>query len=414
MKIGEVSRKYAVSKDQLYFYINSGLLVPPKQNTQYVFNAETLSDLEMILSLKSMDYSLKEIHRILSLHRISGVENPEDRVALREIYQAKRSEIARKIQDYQKIVSVLDERIDALSKESAGKVKRSGLPLSMLGLLCCPRCQKPLQIMDVRMDMEFLYAGKLSCDCGYSARVEDGILITPHGYHGEKDIPDVERKVYKDLPDSLISLFQRAYNFMDEALLHMDLTGKVVMETYVNAWFYLHNHHRGMSPDGKYIVVDKFPETLRMFKDLLERDGCKLPILYLCDSSKDYPLRKGIVDLNLDFFAINEHQFYKDDFLMPHLVPYLAPDAKCVGTYFWFENGKRSMQKLLSEYPECSPKNFSLAFFLTQMKASGFTIIKRRDCGFTTSSGNNIGFSFHCEYEKMHLESYVAVRETGA
>ena len=105
----------------------------------------------------------------------------------------------------------------------------------------------------------------------------------------DRDIPDVERKVYKDLPDSLISLFQRAYNFMDEALLHMDLTGKVVMETYVNAWFYLHNHHRGMSPDGKYIVVDKFPETLRMFKDLLERDGCKLPILYLCDSSKDYP-----------------------------------------------------------------------------------------------------------------------------
>ena len=48
------------------------------------------------------------------------------------------------------------------------------------------------------------------------------------------------------------------------------------------------------------------------------------------------------------------------------------------------------------------------------MKASGFTIIKRRDCGFTTSSGNNIGFSFHCENEKMHLESYVAVRETGA
>ena len=96
---------------------------------------------------------------------------------------------------------------------------------------------------------------------------------------------------------------------------------------------------------------------------------------------------------------------------MPHLAPYLMQDAKCVGTYFWFENGNRSMKKLLSEYPECSPRNFSLPFFLAQMKASGFTIVKRQDCGFTTSSGNNIGFSFHCENEKMHLESYVAVRE---
>ena len=411
MKIGEVSRKYGISKDKLYFYINSGLLVPPKQNTQYVFNAETLSDLETILSLKTMDYSLKEIHRILSLHRISGVGNPQDRIELLHIYQAKRAEIMEKLRTYGKIIRDLDVQIDALSKEDDRHVKRSGLPLSMLGLLCCPHCGKSLQIADVNMDMEFLYTGQLSCDCGYQAQIDDGVLITPNGYRGEKDVPDVERKVYKDLPDSLISLFQRAYNFMGDALARMDLSGKVVMETYVNAWFYLHNHHRNLSPDAKYIVVDKFPETLHMFKDLLERDGCRLPILYLCDSSKNYPLRKGIVDLNLDFFAINEHQFYQDDFLMPHLTPYLTPDAKCVGTYFWFENGKRSMKKLLSEYPECSPRNFSLPFFLTQMKASGFTIVKRQDCGFTTSSGNNIGFSFHCEKEKMHLESYVAVRE---
>lgn len=412
MKIGEVSRRYAISKDKLYFYINSGLLVPPRLNTQYVFNEETLSDLETILALKHMDYSLKEIHRILSLHRISGVENPQDRMELLKIYQAKHSEILNKIRSYEKILDDLDVQIDALSKETAAPVKKSGLPLSMLSLLCCPHCRKELRITDVSMDMEFIYAGKLSCDCGYSATIEDGILITPHGYRGEKDVPDVERKVYKDLPDSLISLFQRAYNFMDDALMHMNLSGKVIMETYINAWFYLHNHHHIMSPDGRYIVVDKFPETLRMFKELLERDGCKLPILYLCDSSKDYPLRRGIVDLNLDFFAINEHQFYADDFLMPHLSPYLAPDAKCVGTYFWFENGKHSMEKLLSEYPECSPRNFSLSFFLTQMKASGFTITSRQDCGFTTSSGNNIGFSFHCEKEKMHLESYVAARES--
>ncbi len=411
MKIGEVSRKYGISKDNIYFYINYGLLVPPKHNNQYVFNDDTLFDLETIISLKKMDYSLKGIHRILSLRRISGVENTPDKTELLNMYKSKRTEIVDKIRAYEHIVSKLDRQIEELSKDNTECPKKTGLPLSMLELLCCPNCGAALQIRDVSMDMEFIYNGSLSCDCGYDAHIDDGILITPNGYNGENDIPDIDRKVYKDLPDSMISLFQRAYNFMKEALSHIDLSGKVVMETYVNAWFFLHNHHRYMSPAGKYIVVDKFPETLRMFKELLERDGCDLPILYLCDSSKSYPVRKNCVNLNLDFFAINEHQFYKDDFLMSHLSPYLAPRAKCIGTYFWFENGHNSMNKLAKEYSDSSPRNFSLPFFLEQMKASGFTILSRHACGYTTSPGNNIGFSFHCEGEKMHLESYVAEKD---
>ncbi len=411
MKIGEAARRYGISKDNLYYYINYGLLVPPRAGSQYDFDADTLADLEMIQALKEMDYSLKEIHRILSLHRISGVDNPQDREELLSMYRGKRAECVEKIRHYEGVLRDLDARIEALSREQSQPPRRTGLPLSMLGLLCCPRCGKPLQISDVQMDMNYIYEGRFTCECGYEARVDDGILITPNGYNGEQDIPDVERKVYKDLPDSLISLFQRAYNFMKEDLARIDLSGKVVMETYVNAWFFLHNHHQYMSPEGFYIVVDKFPETLRMFKDLLEREGCDLPILYLADSSKNYPLRKGCVDLNLDFFAINEHQFYADDFLMHHLSPYLAPGARCIGTYFWFDGGRGSMKQLLAEYPESSPRNFSLPFFLEQMKDAGFTIQRRQDCGYTTSSGNNIGFSFHCEGEKMHLESYLARKE---
>ena len=408
MKIGEVSRRYGISKDNLYYYINFGLLVPPRSGSQYDFDPGTLEDLEMIQSLKDMEYSLKEIHRILSLHRISGLDNPQDRGELLSIYQKKHTECVEKIRHCEKVMRDLDAKIQNLASKEGRPVQRTGLPLSMLGLLCCPCCGKSLEIHDVQMDMSFIFEGELSCDCGYAASIEDGIVVTPNGYRGEQDIPDVERKVYRDLPDSLISLFQRAYNFMKEGLAHIDLAGKVVMETYVNAWFFLHNHHQYMSPRGFYIVVDKFPETLRMFKDLLEREGCDLPILYLADSSKDYPLRKGCVDLNLDFFAINEHQFYADDFLMHHLAPYMAPGGCCIGTYFWFENGRKSMKQLAAEYPESSPRNFSLPFFLEQMKASGFNITRRQDCGYTTSSGNNIGFSFHCEGEKMHLESYLA------
>jgi len=406
MKIGQVSRKYGLSKDNIYYYINYGLLVPPKLNSQYVFDDETIRDLEEILALKSMDYSLSEIHRIISLHRISSIESPGDKRELMDMYSDKRAECAVKVKHYEAVIKDLDERIMELATNEPAVQRHTGLPLSMLNLLCCPECGRPLEISDVNMDMEYIYDGRLTCSCGYHAVVDDGIVITPNGYNGEVDKPDLTRELYKDLPPSLISLFQRSYNYMKEELEEMDLSGKVVMETYINAWFFLHNHQQCFSPKGFYIVVDKYPETLHMYKDLIERENYELPILYLADSSTEYPLKEGCVDLNLDFFAVNEHNFYHDTFLLSCLRPYFRPDGRILGTYFYFENGRESMKELLGTYPQCSASNFSLTYFRKETAAAGFSLDKNRVCGYTTDSGNNLGFSFHHKGEKMYLMSY--------
>ena len=58
MRIGKVSEKYGISIDNLHYYINYGLLVPPKPKGQYVFDDATLKDLEWILNLKKLDFSL--------------------------------------------------------------------------------------------------------------------------------------------------------------------------------------------------------------------------------------------------------------------------------------------------------------------------------------------------------------------
>ena len=71
MKIGQVAQRYSISRDNLYYYINYGLLVPPRMDKQYVFDDETLNDLERILELKELGFTLAEIHHILSLFRIS-------------------------------------------------------------------------------------------------------------------------------------------------------------------------------------------------------------------------------------------------------------------------------------------------------------------------------------------------------
>ena len=44
MRIGKVSELYHISVDNLYYYINYGLLVPPRPKGQYLFDQATLKD----------------------------------------------------------------------------------------------------------------------------------------------------------------------------------------------------------------------------------------------------------------------------------------------------------------------------------------------------------------------------------
>lgn len=407
MRIGQVSKKYNISIDNLYYYINYGLLVPQRPSSQYVFDAQTIKDLEMVLELKEMNFTLKEIHKILSLYRISGLAVPQDIEDLKKIYGAKLHGLRLEQQRAEKNIVNLEQKIAQLSAMLPDEQPSTGLPITMLDYLCCPCCGNSFSMENVRMDLKYIFSGDLQCECGYRAAIDDGILLTPNKNQDLYDTPDLERKLYKDLPPSLISLFQRSYNWMVSKLERMELAGKVVLETYINAWFFLHNHQHHMDPAGKYIVIDKYPEMLRMYKGLMEQQGYGLDILFIADSSTNFPLRQGCVDLNIDYFAVNEHNFYHNSFLYDELEPYLKKDAQMLGTYFYFENGKKSMENLLREYPTASMDNFDLSCFLQHMNSK---IIEQEDLGYSTSSGANIGFSFHHEGERMYLRSYLANR----
>ena len=124
-----------------------------------------------------------------------------------------------------------------------------------------------------------------------------------------------------------------------------------------------------------------------MYKRLIEKQAPDLDILYLADSSTCFPLKPGCIDLHLDFFAANEHNFYHDTFLYKELFPYLAPKADLIGTYFYFDYAPRSMKQLLSQYPESYYKNFNLEYFHTSLKEAGYELLEEEDSGCTTDSG---------------------------
>lgn len=111
------------------------------------------------------------------------------------------------------------------------------------------------------------------------------------------------------------------------------------MENYVNAWFFMHNHLKYLNLKSMHIVVDKFPETLAMYKELIDKQNFDLDILYIADSGLKLPLKHNCVDLLIDYFAANEHNFYSDTFFLEEIKPYLSDNALVLGTYFYFEGG---------------------------------------------------------------------------
>lgn len=78
MKIGSFAKKFGVSIDTVRYYIDLGLLIPDKEKTQYQMNQMCLEDMAFIHQLKQVRFSLKEIHKILSLKRLTNSNDNED------------------------------------------------------------------------------------------------------------------------------------------------------------------------------------------------------------------------------------------------------------------------------------------------------------------------------------------------
>lgn len=407
MKIGAISKKLNIPVDNIYFYIKNGLIVPPKKG-QYVFDENTVRDLETLVELKEMEFSLKDIHRILSLLRVSRLEDQRDIDDLKSLYSGQAQRLERRIAS---LVAALD-RLRAKENEMEALISPApaakGLPLSTLALICCPLCQGNLALNEVSMSQDSIYSGRLACVCGYAAMIEDGILITPNRNQSLYDKPEITRELYTDLPSRLISMFQKSNNWMTERLVKTGTRGRVILETYVNAWFYLHNHQHILDRDCRLVIIDKFPETLKFFKKLIDSQKHGLDILYLADSGVAPPLKSEIIDINIDFFAVNEHNFYHHTFWLDHLRPYLKPEAQLIGTYFYFDSGYKSINRLLREYPESDRKNFNRKYFLDCLDRN-YQVKEVDDLGYILDSGENLGFSFHVKGERMHLMPYQAV-----
>ena len=108
--------------------------------------------------------------------------------------------------------------------------------------------------------------------------------------------PDIDRELYRSAPSELVSLIQKPYNWMGARYDELSLPhGSVVLETHLNAFFALYKQMAHLDVSNIYVVQDKFPAIIELYKGYIDRLPEKSEILLHCGSGQHHlPAAKGL------------------------------------------------------------------------------------------------------------------------
>lgn len=410
MRIGELARRNNVTIDTIRHYISIGLLIPEKNGAQFEFSEREAENLRYIQELKAMHFHLKEIDEIMNLRRTSNWVEPETMKRYTRMLREKVHEIGAERLALNHSEELLERELKKYEKIQPISGSRQGVPLQAVPLLSCPKCRRQLEVRNADFAYKYILEGQLFCSgCGYRAKIENGIVMTGNLYMNIYDSPDLKRGLYQLLCSDFMKFYQTASDLIQTELTCQKLSGKVVLENFVNGYFYLYTHFNELPPDCLYIIIDKYPESISMYKELISALNLNLDILYIADASMDYPLAAECVDVNVDFFSHLEHDLYFKSRYFDSMEPYMKKDALIVGTTMEMDANARSRKLYQQKYPEGSPERLNFSRSKNNLERLGYQV-ESKNIGAVYETRNQYSFSCHINKEELRFVYFTGKR----
>ena len=132
MRIGEIAKAVDIPVNSVRYYINMGLLVPQNKNKQYIFNEEDLQDLQLILKLKTLHFSLNDIHKILSLSRVSNLSDRGDIEDYLQFFLEQKDRLAQERAELDRAIAGLRDEIDHIKTSIENHSLKTGSFVQLL------------------------------------------------------------------------------------------------------------------------------------------------------------------------------------------------------------------------------------------------------------------------------------------
>jgi len=398
MRIGEFSEKHDTTIDTIRHYMDLELIIPKKKGSHYYFDASCDKDLEEILKLKELGFSLKEIQKVFAFNRISAVKTKEDIEYIKDILNSKYNELDSNLQKIRNSMLKLKEYINKHEEETKINVSEKsslGLPLNALSILSCPKCDRSLNVSSGKIKDNMIINGTISCsNCGFKCNLEDGIIINLT----KKDLLLKQSKPFEassSLGDYTEKSNSKYINFIYRAvqwiIKKVDVKLKrpsTILELGTGSGFCLRHLLDFLHQDSLYIVTDINLHRIKEIKERLESNANHKNFLFICSDFLNLPIKNQSIDFILDYLGSTCYNFEKDEYLIHNLDRLLVKNGLWSLCYYYFDKNSNSVKIL--------PRELRHHFFIddieSAIKSSSFIVESEDSFGPINETGESESF----------------------
>jgi ubiquinone/menaquinone biosynthesis C-methylase UbiE/DNA-binding transcriptional MerR regulator len=326
-------------------------LVPTKEGKYFQFDERCEADLERIKEMKDMDFSLHEIKTILLLGRFSKLTLGQERQHYRSFFRNKMKELIKEQELLTEKIFKLEEKVKRIEEEFQTEPIQLGINIGFLPKLYCPKCQEPLNLDAADIQANMILNGQLSCECGYTYEVKDGILTHPESLRKTEETDETDFIKYVDeTNDNFLDNIYAAMSWCHKSIELKDTPNQTVLELGVGNGILLSHIYNDLPDKTTYVAVDYDFYKLRYVKRVLERSGIKKNILFLCCDYKHLPLREKTIDYVIDFFGMSSYSFKNKSFLHDVVNRYYKDNVTLIATFMLFDQFKQTSEITPDQY----------------------------------------------------------------
>lgn len=408
MKIGDFAKKFNVKNDTVRYYIDLGILNPQKINNQYRFDENNIETMKEIIELKKLKFTLTEIQKILSLKRITNLISRDELEVYYDILKSKLKEIEAEESNLRISKNIIHEKLAVIEEIVNKKEMKIGFPVLFLRYIQCPDCGNELTLNSANITNNKIYSGELTCKCGYKIRIDDGILETSER---------IERKIGKTFSDyketienvnpEYIAILHSSLEKMITKIKREDFRNKIFLELGTGSGLFLKNIINCFDSSNTYIVTDENINSIKSVKNIIEKSGIEINIIFIAGNYFKLPFSEKIADVVIDYFGSLSSALKVEYHPVEGVVKYLKNDCKWYGAYSFFEENSKTFYTISKKIGK-KPQNI-LFYTYTNVFEKYFDRISSSNIGYIDNPQENK--DFHFKGDKMFIWNFYGTKK---